>query len=129
MKKKKIYEMSKEDFDQVPVNLALGLTTEFSSLVIIPTNELHYSGFMRMEFVLVDKDFFPICRVSGSTDIIHIDGIGGGGETTGTIPKQVKIKGWQIDCLPCGYLRLFADKTKALKIYPPVSDFEVFGIT
>lgn len=52
---------------------------EFSSLVIIPLNYAHDSGWMCMNFVAVNKDGEPICRLSGCSDVLNLDGIGGYG--------------------------------------------------
>ena len=49
---------------------------EFDSLIILPTKHLHDSGFWCMDFVAV-KGSEPFCRLSGCSDVIHIDGIGG----------------------------------------------------
>ena len=105
-----IKNMTKEDFDNISLlpNLNIG---DFDSVVIIPTGEMHDSGYMTMYFALIDKDGEPIGKISGISDIIHLDGIGGLGKNwleTGGVPSNIGIKAWKIDCLPCGYLRLFS---------------------
>lgn len=83
---------------------------EFFSLVILPMRHKHDSGYRCMDFVAVDKDGIPMCRLSGCSDVIHIDGIGGYGKwqpETG-IPSMVQPKSWSIDCLmTSGLLRIF----------------------
>lgn len=117
----KICSMTKEDFANLPKLGDDGFDgfnpnkDTFGSLVIIPTGEEHDSGFQCMEFALISDDGTPICRVSGVADVIVIDGIGGYGVRG--ISKALKLSNgkraiiphsWSIDCLPCGYLRLFA---------------------
>jgi len=85
-------------------------TGEFNGIVIIPTNEMHESGYRCMKFALMDHWEVVGC-VGGSSDVIHLNGIGGYGkyenykETLKTgLTKRVD---WSIDCLPNGLIRLF----------------------
>ena len=65
-----------------------------------------------MDFVAI-RDGEPICRLSGCSDVIHIDGIGGKMYGFGKIllPEgytPIDNDSWSIDCLPkSGLLRLF----------------------
>jgi hypothetical protein len=122
-----IRKMKKKDFKDIP-DAKYGDLIHFHSLVIIPTGEIHDSGFRCMEFVAVGKNDEPICKLSGGSDVIHIDGIGGYGEWRACDggPRLVVPYGWRIDCIPCGYLRLFGDwhGLKAEQDY--CSDFEVY---
>nr|DAG53228.1 MAG TPA: hypothetical protein [Caudoviricetes sp.] len=95
-----VFDMTKEDFEKVPERVG-----EFNALVIIPQDYAHDSGWMCMDFVAV-------CRLSGCSDILKLDGIGGYGNwRDGKLPSCIEPKGWSIDCLPCGYLRLFSRRT------------------
>lgn len=106
--------MSKDDFDKVPI-VRCRTCFDFTSLVLIPLNELHDSGFSCMMFVAADKDGSPICAFGGCQDVVHLNGLLGIGDKH---IEDVKDKetgrllvdpiAWSIDCLPCGYLRLFA---------------------
>lgn len=88
-------------------------TGEFNGIVIIPTNEMHESGYMCMKFALMDHLEVVGC-VGGGSDVIHLNGIGGYGKyenfkevlKTG-LTKRVD---WSIDCLPNGLIRLFCSK-------------------
>lgn len=51
-------------------------TDEFNGVVIIPTNELHESGFGCMKFALINHGEVVGC-VGGGSDVIHLNGIGG----------------------------------------------------
>jgi hypothetical protein len=83
---------------------------ECHSIVILPTEEIHDSNFRCMDFVAI-KDGEPLCRLSGCSDVIHIDGIGGYGKWRwkGGFPESIPPKGWSIDCLKVsGLLRIFS---------------------
>ena len=122
-----IFDMTKEDFDKVPKRGGfLKDIGEFSALVIIPQDYAHDSGRMCMDFVAVSKEGKPICRLSGYSDVLNLDGIGGYGNWHGgELPCRIKPKWWRIDCLPCGYLRLFSRST--LTAGPALSDFEIYA--
>ena len=122
-----IFEMTKEDFDKVPERGGWSRDIgEFSALVIIPQDYAHDSGWMCMDFVAVDKEGEPICKLSGCSDVLDLDGIGRYGKWLGgELPNCIKPKGWRIDCLPCGYLRLFSRST--LTAGPALSDFEIYA--
>lgn len=98
---------TKEDFENLDY---FGPTDEFNGIVIIPTNELHDSGFGCMRFALTNHEEVVGC-VGGYSDVIHLNGIGGFGrfedfnETLKT--GRAKRIDWSIDCLPNGLIRLF----------------------
>lgn len=102
---------------------------QFDSLVILPTRQMHDSGYRCMDFVAV-KDNKPLCRLNGCSDVIHIDGIGGYGykwsEKGNGVPLGIPAKGWSIDCLKVsGLLRLFADgKMRAGRA---LSSFDIYA--
>lgn len=122
--------MSKEDFEKVPHVKWNESLEGFNSLVIIPTDYKHDSGYMCMEFCAVDDNDMPIAILSGCSDVLNLDGIGGYGcdwRETKKIPSLIPVKGWAIDCLPCGYLRLFSNIQNGLKSGHALSNFEVFA--
>lgn len=122
----KVSDMTKEDFAKVRHidtasewdKIAKDDKLSFYSFVILPveneqgTLTLHDSGYGCMEFCLVDKDQEPIGRIGGGSDVINLDGIGGYGhswfERNAGLPSTIPVRGWSIDLLPCGYLRLWA---------------------
>lgn len=120
-----IMKMSKEDFLAVPERTHfdddIGL---FYSLVIIPMDYLHDSGYRCMDFVAVDIHDKPICRLSGCSDVIHFDGSGGYGKEFDVGVKSRPIEGWRIDCLPCGLLRIFCNGW--IEAGNAVSDFSIY---
>ena len=122
-----VFDMTKEDFDKVPKRGGfLKDIGKFSALVIIPQDYARDSGWMCMDFVAVSKEGEPICRLSGCSDVLHIDGIGGYGKWRGgELPNRIAPKGWCIDCLPCGYLRLFSRST--MTAGAALSNFEIYA--
>lgn len=126
---KSVEYWTRKEFESLPCrewNQDIG---EFNSLVILPTKDIHDSGFRQMDFVAV-KGTTPICRLSGCSDVIHIDGIGGYGyrwiERT-TDRMKVDAKGWCIDCLKTsGLLRIFSDGH--LKAGEALSSFDLFTV-
>ena len=116
-----ISQMTKEDFQKVP---SVELPQTFDSFVIVPTGELHESGWGCMKFVLLSKREI-IGSVGGWADVIHFDGIGGYGRWSSRVPMEIPPKGWSIDCLPCGYLRVFAQGALSTNEWL-VSDFNVY---
>lgn len=128
----RVQQMKKEDFVDIPNRESWDSEVSgFNSMVIIPREdeELHDSGYMCMEFIAVDDNDELICKLASYSDVIHINGIGGYGDWKAIygVPKTLPPIGWSIDCLPCGYLRLFASHN-SLKAGHALSDFEIFSI-
>ena len=132
----KITEMTKEDFLNVPWRsevLKGPHDMRFNSFVIIPTDEKHESGYMCMEFVAVDDETVePGCRMSGVSDVVELDGIGGYGDDLNSAKRidgkiHIEPKGWKIDCLPCGYLRIFARGKVYVDDPFALSSFEIYA--
>lgn len=126
---KQIEDMKRSEFEALPSRNWNEDIGEFDSLIILPKRHLHDSGYRCMDFVAV-RDFKPVCRLSGCSDVIHIEGIGGLGyrwlERFGEYPKSVKPIGWSIDCLrTSGLLRLFTGRK--MLAGEALSSFEVFS--
>ena len=97
----------------------------FSAFVIVPTDEIHDSGWRCMKFILLYQGEI-VGVVSGWSDVVHINGIGGYGKNYGDLVSgMVKRVGWSIDCLPVsGCIRLFGDAECEMEDYGWVgSDF------
>lgn len=103
-----IMSMTVEDFKAVHIRNADDDLSDVQSVVILPTEEIHDSGFMYMNLVAVNFDFRPICRTVNN-DVVCLDGLLGSGKGNGFLEKVVPVKGWRIDCLPCGLVRIFSD--------------------
>jgi len=132
---KTITEMTRKDFESVPNrkhNEDIGL---FDSLIIFPMREKHDSGYTCMDYISVIKNQ-PTYRLSGCSDVMHIQGIGGFGydwlKKYGTCPDMVPAIAWSIDCLyKSKLLRLFPMGGKCrlkLKAGDSYSSFEIYCI-
>ncbi len=116
-----------EEFKSLPTKGWREDVGEFDSLIIMPTNQMHGSEFRCMDFVVV-KGQTPFYLLSGGSDVIHIDGIGGYGKRglLGNLPTIFARKGWCIDCLnTSGLLRLFSEGT--LTAGNLLSSFDVYS--
>lgn len=120
-----ILSMTKQDFDNVERVKCLH-SINCASIIIIPLNEIHESGFAMMDFVAVDDERHPICRWSTGADVLSIDGSGGYGKLPlgPFLPITRPIQAWCIDCIPCGYLRLFCNSY--IKIAGGYSSFNIY---
>lgn len=124
---KELNEYTKKEFMEMENFYEEGTT--FSSVVIVPVNDIHDSGYRCMKFILVNHGTI-VGAVSGWSDVLHLNGIGGYGIDYKTTIKTQKTNrvAWSIDCLKKSRcLRLFADKQLILP-YTPVSSAEVFAI-
>ena len=128
----KVNEMKRKDFEGLP-HRNWSEDVIFDSMVIMPgkANDLHDSGYRCMDFVAVVKGE-AICLLSGGSDVINLDGIGGYGKDWLTknegVPNMVPIAGWSIDCLPkSGLLRIFCNKY--MECDPALSSFSVYATT
>ena len=102
-----IMSMTVEDFKAVHIRNADDDLSNVQSVVILPTEEIHDSGFMYMNLVAVNFDFRPVCRIPNA-DVVCLDGLLGSGKENGFLEKVIPVKGWRIDCLPCGLVRIFS---------------------
>jgi len=91
---------------------------------------VHDSGWRTMDFVACEGNK-PLCLLSGCSDVIHIDGIGGFGkdwlQKYGECPRKVDVAAWSMDCLlTSGLLRMWCNK----KIYCDyaLSSFSVYCV-
>lgn len=102
----KIFDVTLNNYEEIPRYFKQG--EEFDSILIIPTTELHDSGFARMAFIGC-KSEEAVCLRGGGSDVLDLDGIGGSGIYY--VPT-IRPKSWSIDCTPNGLLRIFAHKCK-----------------
>jgi hypothetical protein len=133
MKDKTIETMTRAEFEALPNREWDKDIGPFDSLVILPSKRKHDSGYRCMDFVAVVGNK-AVCRLSGCSDVIHLDGIGGWGKNR-IKDKQffvkggmVQGKGWQMDCLPkSGLLRVFCCQYNKLTAGMALSSFEVWA--
>ena len=130
-----IMTLTRKDILNIPYPEKVSDIGVFDSLIIVPTRKKHDSGYMCMDFITV-KGHETQYRLSGWSDVLHLDGIGGYGsfyftDIVGTFSDRSRlhcceVKGWTIDCIPCGLIRLFANK----KLYienSPLSDMDIYA--
>jgi len=84
-----------------------------------------------MDYVAV-VDGKAVCRISGCSDVLHIEGIGGYGyrwlERHRDVPRFVPVAGWSFDCLlGSGLLRLWPSSRKQLIYGCSLSSFEIYS--
>lgn len=105
----------------------------FDSVIIVPMDYLHDSGYRCMKFILCNdyKDEI-VGVVGGGSDVIHLDGIGGYGlnYSEGLATGKSPCVGWELDCLVCGCLRLFTSGKMRMTLRDGIicSSFEVYSI-
>lgn len=119
----------KTDFKNLPrIDELKETEREFDSLIIIPERYKHDSGYLCMSVVGCKGDK-AVCVMGGGSDVIHFDGIGGYGNwwkgAGSKIPEKIPPKSWTIDCIPCGYLRIFA--YNKITIGSMLSSFEIYA--
>lgn len=100
--------MTRKQFEALPYREHWDKHITCDCIVIMPTKRLHDSGYRMMDFVAV-KDGKPLMRLSGCSDAIHIDGIGGSGYERNIVYSNLTVKkAWSIDCLrKSGLLRMW----------------------
>ena len=134
--KKYAHDMTREEFEALPYREGISDTSgfRFRSLIILPKHDepLHESGYLCMDFIAVDDNDKPICRLAGGSDALHFDGIGGEGWlnlVNSTYDPTRLASGWTIDCLPTsGLIRIFPMYGKEICVGGPYSSFEIFAV-
>lgn len=122
-----INSMTLEDLLAVPYSKTFGKVGTFTGFIIVPTGELHDSGFGCMKFVLTHHNDI-VGAVGGWCDVVHLNGIGGYGLgwQTSLTDRKVPVIDWSIDLLPkSGCLRVFSSHRLALNDFIG-SDFIVY---
>jgi len=127
-----INKMTRKQFDKLPFRKNWQEPVEFASMVILPLRTRHGSGYRALDFVAINNKGQPICRLSGCSDVIHVDGIGGFGNNWlkqyGTVPKAVPATGWSVDCLATsGLLRMWPNSYH-MTCGGSLSSFEIYAL-
>lgn len=131
MKFLSVNEMTRKQIESVPFRPQWDAKVgPFDSLIILPLRKIHDSGYRQMDFVgtqYVKDKLRPVMRLSGCSDVIHIEGIGGYGRWTGSLPQLVLPRDWCIDCLPVsGLLQFFNGKGKIV-VDDSLSSFSIYA--
>lgn len=125
--------MTRKQFENVPKREKWHEHTICDCVVILPTRRIHDSDYRMMDFVAI-RYGKPLLRVSGCSDVIHIDGIGGGeyrgkdGSLRMNFDDKVERKAWGIDCLKkSGLLRMWVNGYN-LVCGGSLSSFELWAV-
>lgn len=128
-----VNDMTRKEFEALPFRGKFDAPIFCDSIIILPgrSGDKHDSGYRCMDFVAVNGDE-PICLLSGCSDVVHIEGIGGYGHnwftTYKTVPDTVTPRAWSIDCLPkSGLLRIFCNNRK-INVGAALSSFEITSV-
>ena len=90
---KNLNEYTLEEFREMEL---FGEDCLFNSVVIVPMNELHDSGYRCMKFILCENEVI-VGIVSGWSDVVHPNGIGNNGLSDDwSVTPNI---GLSIDCL------------------------------
>ena len=101
-----------------------------TDIIIVPIQKKHESGFRIMDYIACQNNK-TICKLSGCSDILNLDGIGGYGndklKKSTYITNRLPIP-WTIDCLnKSGLLRIFIPNYKLfIPTGPSVSNMEIY---
>jgi len=128
-KRKCLNEMTTGEFRRLP-QLEHYAYVKYDSIVILPTREEHDSGYAVMEFIPV-LGGVPLGRISGISDVIEIEGIGGYYVRSKFKNPELKdtehIPSWSIDCLfRSGLLRIFHSGGR-VSVGDALSCFEIYS--
>lgn len=123
---KSLLEYTREEFLAIENHNPVG---SFNDVIIVPTDDIHDSGFRCMKFILVRQGAI-VGAVSGWSDVLHLNGIGGYGKYEefhmALASGMTKRIGWKIDCLTkSNCIRLMCDHNLSAD-YMAVSDYSVF---
>lgn len=107
---------------------------EFDSVIIVPMDEIHDSGYRCMKYILVDTnddvEDSIVGVIGGYSDVLHLNGISGYGLSfeRNIATRTVPIADWAIDCLDTsGCLRLFGPKM-TLNDHIQTSSVEIYDV-
>lgn len=109
MKTYSIEKISREELNALPFSTSEIVGKKYDNIIIIPTADMHDSGFRCMKYILLkwENGLNVVGVVGGYSDVIHL---------------------WNarasIDCLPCGYLRVMLNETATVPYFVG-SDFFV----
>ena len=99
MKINNIREIDREELYALPFSTSEIIGKEYDNIIIIPTDDMHPTGFRCMKYILLtlkrQNVLDVVGVVGGYSDVIHF--ISAGCRAS-------------IDCLPCGYLRIILEE-------------------
>lgn len=94
---KDLNEYTLQDFLEMPTKKP---TETFTSVIIVPTDEIHDSGFRCMKFILVNHLAEIVGVVDTGSDCIWPNGVGNYGRNRlGDLMQRISYMGLHMDCL------------------------------
>ena len=97
-----IFEITKYNIKDLPKIEPYDDEILYDSIVIVPTGEIHDSGYMCMAYVF-STNGEVVGVVNRGSDVLCLDW----GSYIDPTPQESTKRGWTIDCTPNGFLRLF----------------------
>lgn len=124
MEQKSLNEYTLQDF--IDMEIFYNWET-FNNIVIVPTDEIHESGYRCMKFVLWNNDH--ICGVVGGySDVIYPNGIGNHGDPYDMFTGKIPHMGLSMDCLrESGCMRIMMSYPCKLTV-PLLSSFKFYCV-
>ena len=127
-----IREMTIKEFRALPYRKKWNKDVVCDSIILLPERRLHDSGFRCIDFIAV-RDECAIFRLSGCSDVLHLDGIAGFGykwlAKYGGCPATIPPSGWQMDCLPKSGLFRIWPSSRRIVASCALSSFEIYAVT
>ena len=96
------FEITKDNIKDLPKLQTYNDETLYDAIVIVPTGEIHDSGYRCMTYVFCKEDK-AVGIVDCGSDVLHLDR----GSYIDPIEQDKTSRGWLIDCTPNGFLRIF----------------------
>ena len=122
---KYLQDMTLQDFRDIKPFRPIGV---FNAFTIVPTDEIHDSGYRCMKFVLDYHNEIVGC-CGGYSDVVNLNGIGGYGRDwkTSLMTGKIDVIDWTMDCLTeSGLIHVFTHKYDLELAEFIGSDFKVF---
>lgn len=110
---------TRKSLDKLPYREKWDKEVKCWGILLYPSRTLHESGYRKLDFIALDKEMKPICKLSGCSDVLHLDGI------SACLRTNTVKTSWSIDCLPNGLFRIWCGKQLTAKA--ALSSFELIS--
>ena len=97
-----IFEITEDNMKDLPKLQTYNDESLYDAIVIVPTDEIHDSGYRCMTYVFCKKDK-AVGIINCGSDVLHLDW----GSYIDPLEQEKTSRGWSIDCTPNGFLRIF----------------------
>lgn len=121
-----IFKVTKKNYKSLP-QIEYGKEYDFDSLLLIPNGEIHNSGYSEIDIIGCIKNE-AVYNCGKHCDLLCFDGIGGYGynlaKTGKCVAYTVEPNSWRIDMTPKGFVRIFVNKMRKIRV--PAHNTEFF---